>query len=598
MAPADPVTAAPAGNQAGAAAQRSLPASIVPPEPQALRFEHAQFVASPDSTPPLQGWTTVSLPDSWRLSHPQLSGFAWYRMTFSFAGTVTRPLAIYVPHLSLAGEFWLNGSLLNPDVRYDVPGGPMGTTMSDQPWMLTVPAGLFHTGVNTLDIRLRGDTLIRSGLSAITLAPEAQVRSAWQWRYAMQVVVPQLLIVVAVCCLCFLVVYVWRQRRLHVMQLGLLIGVVAVVSYFSAGFPGTRADQQALRLVVTTLMYWVLCLVGYRMSGVRARWYPPLVHGVSVLTLLVTFQFLLAGNMSDRIWQIAWPHTALRAIVIAMLVHRAWRERSWKYGCLAVSAIVWLVTMIQSVVILLDRLPWDDFRLSEVGALPFCAVVLFFFAERFILDREETVLQLREAIAGERSRILQDMHDGMGAHLITALRLARREDVDREDLARSIEESLQDLRLIIDSLDLAEHDLLPLLGNLRFRLEPRLKALGVRLEWDVQPPLPELSYLTPESALAILRIVQEAINNAIQHGQPRSVRITARAEHAWILVQVSDDGRGFDLQAVSPRSMRGLTGMRLRADKLGAVLNVSSEAAGTRISLRLPYRSAITKKGR
>ncbi len=566
-------------------------------EPQAWRFDHAQFIASQDGTPPHQGGVEVALPDSWRLNHPDLNGFAWYRVTFDMAGPVARSLAIYVPHLSIAGEFWLNGSLLNPDVRYDVPGGPLGTTMSDQPWMLIVPSGLFHPGLNELAIRVRGDTRIRSGLSAITLAPEAQVHAAWQWRRTLQVLVPELLSVVAACCLCFLTVYIWRQRRLHVMQLALLIGVVAIVSYFSAGFPGSRTDQQALRVAVTTAMFWALCIAGYRMSGVRARWYPPLVHIVSVLTLLATLQFLLSGNMSDRVWQITWPHMGVRAIVIVMLARRAWRDRSWKYGCLAASSFLWLLTTMQSVVILLDWLSWDNFRLSEAGALPFCAVVLFFFAERFILDREEAVLQLREAVSHERSRILQDMHDGMGSQLITALRLARREDVDRQDLARSIEESLQDLRLIIDSLDLAEHDLLPLLGNLRFRLEPRLRTLGVRLEWDVHPPLPELGYLTPESALAILRIVQEAINNAIQHGQPHVIRITARAEQEWILIEVSDDGHGFDSTAGNPRSRRGLTGMRLRAEKLGAAFSVSSEAAsGTRISLRLPRGAGLAPK--
>jgi signal transduction histidine kinase len=85
------------------------------------------------------------------------------------------------------------------------------------------------------------------------------------------------------------------------------------------------------------------------------------------------------------------------------------------------------------------------------------------------------------AVTAERGRILQEMHDGMGAHLTAALHLARRGEVARHELIGSIEESLQDLRSIIDSLDLSGGDLLPLLANLRFRLEPRLKTLGVEL---------------------------------------------------------------------------------------------------------------------
>jgi signal transduction histidine kinase len=212
--------------------------------------------------------------------------------------------------------------------------------------------------------------------------------------------------------------------------------------------------------------------------------------------------------------------------------------------------------------------------------------MLYFFAEHFIVEREQAARQQRDAIAAERGRILQDMHDGMGAQLITALRLARRGDVPREQLIGSIEESLQDMRLIVDSLDLTEHDLLPLLGNLRFRLEPRLAALGIRLEWQVTP-LPELPYLTPASALAVLRIAQEAINNAVQHANPEYIRISANAEADGIVIGIADNGPGFTPAMTSPSS-RGLSGMYMRAERLGARLRLESDASGTRVTLLLP----------
>jgi len=183
-------------------------------------------------------------------------------------------------------------------------------------------------------------------------------------------------------------------------------------------------------------------------------------------------------------------------------------------------------------------------------------------------------------------RILQDMHDGMGAQLITALRLARRKDTDREKLARHIEESLQDLRLIIDSLDMTEHDLLPLLGNLRFRLEPRLQALGIQLAWDVSP-LPPLTYLTPESALSVLRIVQEAVNNALQHTQSPLITISVQPHENAIIIRVADNGHGVIPNDRRPGS-RGINGMQARADKLGVRLFIQGGAQGTEVILFLP----------
>ncbi|WP_328586092.1 sensor histidine kinase [Chitinasiproducens palmae] len=552
-----------------------------------LSFKHALFAPAAGAMPPREGWTAVRLPDNWRRSHPRLAGFAWYRIPFDLHAPPEQPMVLFVPHVALAAEFWLNGSLLNPGVRFDGPDGSLGARMADEPVHLILPTGLFRSGRNVLEIRLQGSEKVRSGLSAIRLAPEHAVRSSWRWRYAMQVVIPYAMLVVLGAALCFLAAHIWLQRRLTVVHLLLMVAVISTTSYTFLELPIMRGEEQTVRVGITTSMYWMLCVFGYRMSGVRIRGLLWVIHISSALTLLAALALTIAGEASDRLWLITWLHVAVRAVVVALLLRHAWQRRSTKLALLGLTAALWLVTIAQSNLILMELLPWDAFRWSIVGAAPFCVVLLFFFAERFILDRDKAASEQRAAIQAERNRILQDMHDGMGSHLITALHLARREDVNRAELARTIEESLQDLRLIIDSLDLTEQDLLPLLGNLRFRLAPRLRALGITLEWDVRPPLPELDYLTPDSALAVLRIVQEAINNALQHAAPTHIRLSARADGDAVYVQVVDDGRGFD---GAPRSTgsRGLSGMRLRAARLQAALSIDSSSAGTEVTLRLP----------
>jgi len=177
----------------------------------------------------------------------------------------------------------------------------------------------------------------------------------------------------------------------------------------------------------------------------------------------------------------------------------------------------------------------------------------------------------------------------MGSQLITALRMTRRDGVPREEVARVIEDALEDMRLIIDSLDLAERDLLELLGNLRFRLEPRLNAIGVALQWDVEP-LPELDYLSPETGLAIVRIVQEAVNNALRHGAARTITVHARPRGPAIELWVIDDGCGFDTGRPyeGGAAHRGLGAMRARTARLGGSIRFSSGPGGTRVELTLP----------
>lgn len=562
-----------------------LAAKAVPVQ-KPIRMDVAEFVASDAASPPANGWQAVTLPDNWRRTHSALRGYAWYRMRFTLPARPQRPLALYIPHLALIGEVWLNGSLLNPGVRFDSVEGRLGTPMDDAPLYLVLPSGLFHVGGNVLEVRLQGSTLERSGLSRVWLAPSDTLRESYLTRYALQVVIPYVIMVLLAGALCFLMAYAWRQRRGYLIQIAMLVGIVALVSYLALRIPVTRSTDQALRVTTTTLMYWMLCIAGYRLCQTRIKGLMPLLHILTGACLLVTLLWAARGDVDDRVWMLTWPQLPIRFLLAGMVAYEGWKKGSAVYVALGLTAALWTLTAVQSYLILLDLLPWGSFRLSVAGALPFCIALLFYFAERFILDREESLLAQRTAIVAERERILQDMHDGMGAQLITALRMARREDVDRMEVARSIEESLLDLRLIIDSLDLTEHDLLPLLGNLRFRLSPRLNALGIQLIWDVEP-LPRLTYLTPESALAILRIVQEALNNAIQHARASCIRVSIKPDGAGAAIQIADNGHGFQVET-SHTGARGVEGMRQRAHKLGARLDILSGDSGTRVCLWLP----------
>jgi signal transduction histidine kinase len=82
-------------------------------------------------------------------------------------------------------------------------------------------------------------------------------------------------------------------------------------------------------------------------------------------------------------------------------------------------------------------------------------------------------------------------------------------------------------------------------------------------EGKVVPPLPEIDHMTPGKALAVMRIVQESINNAIQHAQVHTIRITAAADNDAVRIEIADDGRGFDASQLRAGG-RGIVGMRTR----------------------------------
>ncbi|KLU21875.1 histidine kinase [Caballeronia mineralivorans PML1(12)] len=199
----------------------------------------------------------------------------------------------------------------------------------------------------------------------------------------------------------------------------------------------------------------------------------------------------------------------------------------------------------------------------------------------------------RQTISDERRRLMQDMHDGLGSSLISAIRLVETGDVSDVKVSQILKACLDDLKLTIDSMEPVEADLLLLLATLRFRLEPRLEGTGITLLWEVRE-LPTLFWLDPSSALHILRIVQESIANILHHTHASVIRMSTAVETAGVEVIIEDNGQGFDVETVlCTTSGRGLHNQMRRARALDGRATWHSEARGTRFTLWLPLeRSA------
>jgi signal transduction histidine kinase len=92
--------------------------------------------------------------------------------------------------------------------------------------------------------------------------------------------------------------------------------------------------------------------------------------------------------------------------------------------------------------------------------------------------------------------------------------------------------------------------------------------------------------------VAVYRVAQEAVTNALRHGAPRSVVLTLRTTDHRLRLEVRDDGRGFDSDA-RPTEALGLVSMEERAIALGGSFTVrSSPGAGTTVTFECPVPRA------
>ncbi len=200
----------------------------------------------------------------------------------------------------------------------------------------------------------------------------------------------------------------------------------------------------------------------------------------------------------------------------------------------------------------------------------------------------------------ERARIGGELHDGVGSALSAAkLLLGQLAGInDREQrVLTTIEDvlttSLQDIRTISRNLHpavLMRVGLAEALLNLSQLYETAVPG-GVVVEAELTTALPY------EQELALYRIVQELITNALRHAHPQHVRVRLAQAGPLLRLQVADDGGGFAYVPRTPAagSGLGLKNLEARILLLNATLHIdSAPGQGTRVTVEMPLEAATT----
>lgn len=212
-----------------------------------------------------------------------------------------------------------------------------------------------------------------------------------------------------------------------------------------------------------------------------------------------------------------------------------------------------------------------------------------------LAEREAELVQVhareREAVRqqahdDERRRIMRDMHDGLGSQLMGLLLAARRGKADPATVAEGLQSVIDEMRLMIDSMDSVGESLALALTTFQERVRPRIEAAGFRMVWrnEVDAALPDYP---PRTVLQIFRVLQEAVTNALKHSGGSTIEIALRPalEGEAVALSVSDNGSGNFDPGLSGHGLRNMTS---RAALIGARLEVEPSSAGTRVVLTLP----------
>ena len=564
----------------------------------------------------------VALPDDWALSRPTDAAPLWYRLRFDVAAAPrsSGTLGVYLERVCAGLDVHLNGHRLHAH--------PLDAPVSldcQGPLLITLPTTLLRDRGNELDLRVAGFKLQQVASSqratrmpAPIIGPEARLEERLV-RDALLAETAPAAMAGALALTGFLALSITRARRrdVHLRYFALFALAWSLVC--------ARPLWQALahmgvpvELVLAASMPWLLLLaVQFLMhyAGWRSR---PIEVALVAQCLAMPASLLLAGG--QRLYMIAstWYVLLLMQLLgaIAFYIWAAWRARRRDFGVMSVLlglGSLLAVLLLAAEVRLLET-PWHQLPplLAPLVAAGIGWHLIGHYGRALQAaeeSRQALEVRVREANADmeknfaqlaeqrveqvtqqERKRIAADLHDDLGAKLLTIVHTSESERIST--LAR---EALEEMRLSVRGLTGKPVKLIDALGDWRAEVVGRLSQTGVEGEWSA--PTDELPQtLSARAYVQTTRILREAVNNIIKHSGASRCTIRCVIESGDFQLAIQDNGKGIPLE-LDGRLDRGhgMASMKHRAKQLhGQCLVESGPGYGTVIRLTLPLERHTT----
>ena len=194
---------------------------------------------------------------------------------------------------------------------------------------------------------------------------------------------------------------------------------------------------------------------------------------------------------------------------------------------------------------------------------------------------DESLTAHEQGARSERDRIRQDIHDDLGAKLLTLLH--RSGSADQQTLVR---EAIRDLRDLLSTMEGEEVSLEEACLQWEQEARQRCDASSVRLDWDISLHTPD-AQMDQRRIGNLTRIIREAVSNALRHATPSRIHIRISERDGSLAVSIENDGVNPDNLV---REGRGTGIIRQRAARLGGVAGGGGQQTIWRVNVRIPLQ--------
>jgi two-component system, NarL family, sensor histidine kinase UhpB len=559
----------------------------------------------------------VTLPDDWAQTRPRFDGNVWYRVSFDRPAGVDAQelLALYIERACSNVEVYLNGLRI-------FSGGSMSepvTRNCHYPQLVALPGALVRERDNLLELQVRGHALQRvasrqraGGLSELKLGPQALLAPEHASRLFWNVTAVELVSLVLVVLGGVMIgLGLMNRREAYLSYFGWLSlawgGLSARLWWRDMPWDGGVMEVLFLTGFAPLVALTVQFLLSY--ADLRSRW---IEKALLLQCVLVPATLLLAGPawlfFMSGVWSPLFVLEGVAATALHLVV--TWRRKRHDFWPMAVLlfAVVCIVVYEQALQRGLFEAP--DLPLMQlVVPLLFVGIgarLLHVFARALSAaeDGRETLearvaqitteieqnfaqlaeLRVEQVTEKERKRIAGDLHDDLGAKLLTIVHTSESERIST--LAR---EALEEMRLSVRGLTGKPMRLADALADWRAETVLRLGQANIEADWR-SPPEETDQLLPARGFVQTTRILREAVSNIIKHSGASHCKVRCAISVGQFGLTVQDNGKGIPMELDGKLDRgHGMSSMKHRAKQMqGQCLVESGPGYGTVIRLTLP----------
>lgn len=560
-------------------------------------------------------WDEISLPHDWHVEQLDLTRL-WYRFEFELEINPTGLHALYVPVVSQNAVAILN------DVEIGNAGAAVDPIARNWPRPLLFPiaAELLVNGNNELVIQILSDPPGRGLLPEFYLGRWTELRPFYNSRKMLKQTALGASVVILITVAMFLFFITWKRKESSEYAWGAatflaLSGHSLPIFFLHAPVPAFLWEWWQHSCIGFTILFMLLFVNRYfklRMKLIEV-WCALFVAILSIVSLFVSSSdnFQASYYYGGAMWGLISLLIGIIPLYVTMRNAVGNKDMSALYmlcvgsvmfilgthDALFVSGILtrengYLIHYASPLVallltaILISRLIETSSMLEELNRSLKDRIIE---SNRELAASYERVqdMERQQILATERERFGRDMHDGLGSHLSTALALSESKLGAESPLTNTIRDATDEMRLMLDTASAIDEDIGMIIGSLRAGLQSQAEIAGFNLIWNIAETSP-IKSLGPGTALSLVRLIQECVNNALKHSGGDLIRVSVSVKEREILLEICDNGKCIRLNR---KQGKGINNITKRTQELNALLsfNQQSPMGGLSVRVDMPF---------